>query len=97
LLGNHHGHSSASDHVADVQDNSSGDNYSGEEAIVDNRKVCGTPEGNCHAAGIHTIVDPTLVPISESSNKRPQTLLSPITNEGALTLPVYPDTGHNNH
>ena len=44
LIGNPHGDSSASYHEAGVQDNLLADNYSGEEAIGNTLKVCGTPE-----------------------------------------------------
>ena len=75
MLSNPRRNISASDHVAGIQDNSLADNDHGEEAIGNNLKVYGTPEGNHHTKGIQPIVDPTLVPIPESSNKRPQTLL----------------------
>ena len=48
-------------------------------------------------AGIQTIVDTTLVPISESSNKCLQILLSLITNEGASMLPVFPERAYNKY
>ena len=81
MLDNSHGNSSASDHVTGIHDNSLADNYYGEEAIGNNLKVYVTKECNHHAAGIHTILDPNLVSILESSTKRSRTLLYPITSK----------------
>ena len=89
LLGKPHENSLTLNHVASVLDNSLVDNYSREEVICNKFKACGTPEGNHHTAGITTITNPTLVPISESTNTRPLAVLSLITNGGASMLPMY--------
>ena len=58
------------DHVARVQHAISSDNNIGNEAISENLKECGKPQGLCHTRGTPT-VETKLVPTRDNTHKCP--------------------------